>query len=60
MFLAVECITEVYNTERIKQTMTKVAGDTTTSSDHINGIVFAILTKFNIDDNIDNVLTMRW
>jgi hypothetical protein len=54
----VEGITEVYSIEKIKQTITKAAGDT--SSDNINGIVFAYLTKFNIDDNIDNILAMRW
>lgn len=52
-----EGITEVYSIEKIKQTITKAAGDT--SSDNINGIVFAYLTKFNIDDNIDNILAMR-
>jgi hypothetical protein len=56
----VESITEVYTIERIKETITKAAGDTNISSDHINGIVFAFLTKFNIDDNIDNILAMRW
>ena len=56
-----ENITEVYTIERIKQSITKVAGDTNASSDHINGIVFAFLTKFNIDDSqIDNILAMRW
>ena len=51
-------ITEVYTIERITQTITKSAGNI--SPDDINGIVYAYLTKFNIDDHVDNILAMRW
>ena len=51
-------ITEVYTIERITQAITKAAGNT--SSDDVNGIVYAYLTKFNIDDHVDSILAMRW
>ena len=57
-YLVVDGITEVYTIERITQTITKSAGNT--SPDDINGIVYAYLTKFNIDDHVDNILAMRW
>ena len=57
-YLVVDGITEVYTIERITQTITKGAANT--SPDDINGIVYAYLTKFNIDDHVDNILAMRW
>ena len=57
-YLVVDGITEVYTIERITQKITKGAANT--SPDDINGIVYAYLTKFNIDDHVDNILAMRW
>lgn len=56
--LVVDGITEVYTIERVTQAITKAAANT--SADDINGIVYAYLTKFNIDDHVDSILAMRW
>ncbi|XP_028395355.1 meiosis-specific with OB domain-containing protein-like [Dendronephthya gigantea] len=53
-------ITDVYTIQQMKQCITKAGEDNGRPSDDITGIVFAFLTKFNIDDNTDNILTMRW
>lgn len=58
--LAVEGITDVYTIEKVKQTITKFAADANSPADHISGTVFAYLTRFNIDENVDNVLATRW
>ena len=56
MSLSVEGIKEMFTIEQIKQAV----GKGSTQAEAVSGIVFAYLTNFNIDGNMDQVLALRW
>ena len=56
MSLSVEGIKELCTIEQIK----KAVGKGSTEAEAVSGIVFAYLTNFNIDGNMDQVLALRW
>ena len=58
---AVEGITDVYTIENVKENMFGGhMSETPNLYDNSQGILFAYITKFNIDEEMDNFLITRW